>query len=102
MRPKFVSERAYNRDALGRKLAGDESRPRRKIVITRIRATIIVLVAYSGSALTAKYSIAKLQAMQGIEDPLRVEFVTAVFLSVIGALAFWSLFNIFRRPKLFE
>ena len=70
--------------------------------MTRLRAAIVVVVAYSATALIAKYFLAELQRMQGISDAPRVELMTTVFASAMLVLACWSLFNIFRRPKLVD
>jgi hypothetical protein len=91
MRPKFVVEHPYR-----------SGRPRHKIVVTRLRAAIVVVVGYAALALVARFFLVKLQSLQGISDDQRVADMTLVFGGVMVVLACWSLFNVFRRPKLFD
>lgn len=75
---------------------------RRIFVIKRVHSGIIVITAYSLSVLLANYFFTELQYYNGIVDNEEVSLAVKIFVGTMLLFMCWSLFNIFRNPRLFN
>ena len=75
--------------------------PRPLIILTRLRAALVVVVAYMATVLIARYFFIRLQSFQG-PDEKRLDQVTMIFAGFMAVLAALSLYSIFRRPKIVD
>lgn len=75
---------------------------RKAFIISRYSDTIIIITAYSLSVLLANYFFTELQYYNGTIDNGEVSLAVKIFAGVMLLFMCWSLFDIFRNPKLFN
>ncbi len=68
-----------------------------RIALTRNRAALIVFLAYTAAAMTAKVFLSHLGGQQ--DDPKCADFMAAILGLIMLALCVKSLVSIYRRPK---
>lgn len=93
-----MSEREIDPMDVGLSGSHEQSLQTARIVLTRHRAAIVVVIGYTAMALCAKLFLSYLESTQGYDDA-RDDQAAMIFAAVLAILCVKALINIYRPVK---